>query len=60
MSDKKLTISDLEPLVEVVGKCTEPWQGRFMSSAAHLVFTNACLSSLPIFTLGLFLLTDGT
>jgi hypothetical protein len=60
MSDKKLMISDMEHLVAAVGKRTEPWQGRFMSSAACLVFTDACLSSLPIFAMGLFLLADGT
>jgi hypothetical protein len=41
MSDKKLTIADLESLVAVVGKHTEPWQGPFMSSAARLVFKDA-------------------
>jgi hypothetical protein len=46
MSDKKLTISDMEPLVAAVGKHTEPWKGQFMSLAARLVFTDACLSSL--------------
>jgi hypothetical protein len=51
----------MEPLVvAVVCKRTEPWQGRFMSSAARLVFTDACLLSLLIFAMDLFLLADGT
>jgi hypothetical protein len=29
ISDKKLTIADLEPVVATVGKRVEPWQGRF-------------------------------
>jgi hypothetical protein len=32
ISDKKLTISDLEHVVATVGKRVEPWQGRFLSS----------------------------
>jgi hypothetical protein len=60
MSNKKLTIAYLEPLVAVVGKHTEPWQGRFMSSASRLFFTNACLSSIPLHTMVSFLLADGT
>ena len=30
-----------------------------MSSAARLILTNSSLSSLPIFTMGMFLLADG-
>jgi hypothetical protein len=60
MSDHKLTIADNEPLVAVVGKRAAPWQGRFMSSAARLTLIDACLSNLPMHTMGLFLLADGT
>jgi hypothetical protein len=60
MSDHKLTIADNEPLVSTVGKRAAPWQGRFMSSAARLTLIDACLSNLPMHTMGLFLLADGT
>jgi hypothetical protein len=60
MSDNKLAMADMEPLVAVVDKKATPWQGRFMSSAARLTLVNACLSNLPLHTLGLFLLADGT
>jgi hypothetical protein len=60
MSDNKLTIADMEPLVAAVAKKAAPWQGRFMSSAAGLTLVNACQSNLPLHTLGLFLLADGT
>jgi hypothetical protein len=59
MSDKKLTIADNEPLVQVIGNIHEPWQGKFMSSAARLILTNVCLSSMPLHTMGLFLLANG-
>jgi hypothetical protein len=60
MSDHKLSIADNEPLVDVMGKGAAPWQGRFMSSAARLTLIDACLSNLPMHTMGLFLLDDGT
>jgi hypothetical protein len=60
ISDHKLSIADVEPLVATVGKRAAPWQGRFMSLAARLILTDACLSSLPLHTMGLFMLADGT
>jgi hypothetical protein len=60
MSDHKLSIADNEPLVAVVGKRATPWQGRFMSSTARLTLIDACLSNLPMHTMGLFMLADGT
>jgi hypothetical protein len=60
MSDNKLTIADMEPLVAAVAKRAALWQGRFMSSVARLTLVNACLSNMPLHTLGLFVLADGT
>jgi hypothetical protein len=60
MSDKNLTIADMEQIVATVGKRDDPWKGRYMSSAARLTLTDACLSSLTLHTMGLFLLADGT
>jgi hypothetical protein len=60
MSDRKLTIADLDTVVAIRGNKMEPWQGRFMSSAARLVLTDACLSSLYLFIMGLFLPANGT
>ena len=60
MSNHKLTIADLEPVVAKVGFRMDPWQGRLMSSAARLTLIDACLSSLPTFLMGLFILPDGT
>jgi hypothetical protein len=60
MSDHKLTMADMEPLVVAVAKKAAPWQGRFMSSAARLTLVKACLSNLPLHTSGLSLLADGT
>jgi hypothetical protein len=59
LSDVKLTIANLEQVVDKVGKRVGSWQGRFMFSAVWLVITDACLSNLPLFTMGLFLLAYG-
>ena len=56
---KKCAISDWEPLSSKVANRVCPWRGRFMSSGARLILTNSSLSSLPMFTMGLFLLADG-
>jgi hypothetical protein len=53
-------MADVEPLVASVGKRPTPWQGRFMSSTARLMLIDACLSNLPLHTMGLFLLADGS
>ncbi|XP_071683729.1 uncharacterized protein [Lolium perenne] len=60
LCDRRVTMAEMEPLVNAVALKMEPWQGRFMSSAARLTLINACLSNLPIYSMGLFLLSDGT
>jgi hypothetical protein len=60
MSDHKLSIADMESLVAAVGKKAALWQGRFISSAARLTLIDAFLSNLPLHTMGLVLLADGT
>jgi hypothetical protein len=60
MADRALTMSDWVGLIGSVGHRVDPWQGRFMSSAARLTLINSCLTSLTIFSMGLFLLADGT
>jgi hypothetical protein len=60
MSDKALSIADWEGLVGSVGHRVDPWQGRFMSSAACLTLINSSLSSLTTFAIGIFLLAEGT
>jgi hypothetical protein len=60
ISDKKLTIAELESVVAIVGSRVDPWQGRFMSSVACLILMDTCLSSMPLHMMSLFLLADGT
>jgi hypothetical protein len=60
IADRKLTIADMNYLVETVGHIVDPWQGRFSSVVARHILTNASLASLPSHCMGLFLLAEGT
>jgi hypothetical protein len=60
LSDSTLKMADSEGLIGTVGHRVDPWQGRFMSSAARLTLINSSLSSLTTFMMGLFLLAEGT
>ena len=53
------TIQDWAPLCNTAVGRVGPWRGRFMSSGARLILTNSSLSSLPMFTMGMFLLAEG-
>ena len=55
----RISIKEWEPLYGKVAGRVSPWRGRFMSSAARLILTNSSLSSLPMFTMRMFLLADG-
>jgi hypothetical protein len=45
MCDRRITMAEMEPLVNAVALRMEPWQGRFMSSAARLTLINACFQT---------------
>jgi hypothetical protein len=59
ISNKNISILEWEPLYSKVAGRVCPWQGKFMSSGARLILPNSSLSSLPMFTMGMFLLADG-
>jgi hypothetical protein len=59
ISDRKLTLEQWMFLVQRLGSRIETWLGRFLSSGGRLILSNSCLSSLPMFAMGLFLLQDG-
>jgi hypothetical protein len=59
ISDHAITAADWGPLTAKVAKRADPWTGKFMSSAAHLILVNACLSSLPLHAMGVCMLGDG-
>jgi hypothetical protein len=60
VSSKLLRVADWEFLPEKVGHRVDRWQGLFLASASRLELTNSCLSSLPMFAMGIYLLHDST
>jgi hypothetical protein len=59
ISDCKLTMYQWMFYVQKLGTRIETWLGRFLSSGGRLILSNSSLASLPMFTMGLFLLQNG-
>jgi hypothetical protein len=59
LRDSRVLVKDFDPLVERVKSKAEPWRGRFTSKGSKTVLIDACLSSLPMFIMGIFLLPEG-
>lgn len=59
ISDRSLSIDDLRGVMQKMGKRLEPWKGKNMSSAGRLILTNSCLTSVPMYTMGFYLLKNG-
>jgi hypothetical protein len=60
VSDRDLRVSDWVFLPQKVGHGVDPWQGLLLASAGRLELTNSCLSSLPMFAMGIYLLHMAT
>jgi hypothetical protein len=60
ISDKPLMVADWDFLLDKVGDRVDHWLGPFLASAGRLEINNSCLSSLPMFTKGVYLLHDAT
>ena len=48
------------PLVAKVGNHVMPWRDRYNTNAGKVCLTNACLSPLPMLTMGFYRLIEGT
>ena len=60
LSGHKLGIQAFSSVVDKMRKRLDPWKGRTLSSGGRLVLTNSCLTSLPIYTMGFYLLPKTT
>jgi hypothetical protein len=58
VSDRPLRVADWSFFPEKVGHRVDPWQGLFLALAGRLELTNSCLSSLPMFAMGIYILHD--
>lgn len=60
ISPDVLHAKEFAPVVTKVGNKVLPWPGRYNSNAGKVALVNACLSSLPMFLMGFYLLSVGT
>jgi hypothetical protein len=60
ISNSKLGKAAFVGLHEKIEKRIPPCKGKKSSSGGRLILTNSCLSSLPIYTMGFYLLPLGT
>jgi hypothetical protein len=40
-------------------KRLDPWKGKFMTSGGKLILTNSCLTNLPMYIMGFYMLPKG-
>ena len=57
ISPDVLHAKEFAPVVAKVGNKVMPWRGCYNTQAGKVSLINVCLSSLPIFTMGFFLLS---
>jgi hypothetical protein len=57
--DSRILIKDLDPLVGRVESKAEPCRGKFTAKGSKTILINSCLSSLPLYIMGLYLLPEG-
>jgi len=60
ISDKNLGVTCFGELAEKMGKKLQPWKGKHLSSGGRLILTNASLSNMPTYVMGMFLLPETT
>jgi hypothetical protein len=60
VSNKKLSKGAFVGVTEKISKRIPPWKGKLMSSGARLILSNSCLSSLPTYIMGFYMLPKGT
>nr|XP_020153511.1 uncharacterized protein LOC109738821 [Aegilops tauschii subsp. strangulata] len=60
ISPDVLHAKEFAPVVTKVGNRVLPWRGRYNTNAGKVALINACLSSLPMFLMGFYLLSAGT
>ncbi|WVZ82824.1 LOW QUALITY PROTEIN: hypothetical protein U9M48_030040, partial [Paspalum notatum var. saurae] len=57
VSDSHLSASSFMQIFEKMKRRLDPWKGKHLSSG--LILTNSCLSSLPMYMMGFYLLLGG-
>ena len=60
VSTNRLGIQAFSGIVDKMRNKLDPWKGKSLSSGGRLILTNSCLSNLPKFTMGFYLLPKST
>jgi hypothetical protein len=58
ISDHNINSVISKPILEKMRKRLDPWKGKHLSSGGGLILTNSCLSSLPMYCMGFYLLPE--
>lgn len=59
ISDHHLGMGAFNPITQKMIKRLDPWKGRHITSGGRQILTNSCLSSIPLYCMGFYWLTDG-
>lgn len=60
ISDRSLGANAFKFIPDKMRKKLQPWKGKNLTSRGRLILTNASLSNMPIYTMGMFLLHEGS
>jgi hypothetical protein len=60
ISENRLGISSFMGISDKMRKRLDPWKGKHLSPGGKLILTNSSLISLPMYTMGFYLLPKGT
>ena len=58
ISDKKLLVKVFDSVVNKLKSKLQPWKGKHLSYGGRLILTNSSMCSIPIYTMGLYLLPE--
>jgi hypothetical protein len=59
VSDHHLGMGAFSPILQKMIKRLNPWKGKHITSGGRHILTNSCLSSIPLYSMGFYWLTDG-
>ena len=59
ISSRNIGVGGFKNIANKMRKKLQPWKGKHLSSGGRLILTNSSLSSMPTYTMGMFLLQDG-
>jgi hypothetical protein len=60
ISDSRLGVNAFKDIVEKMRRKLQPWRGRHLTSRGRAILTNSSLSSMPIYTMGIYLMHENT